>query len=368
VNLLLSRFELKSEVIRPEDFGAFLEFAQSGATATPSPDKVTAFLPICHGLGNDRLSLKLISSIHFPAGTYAWSSSSYSSGWGAAPSSASVWGSAKKQIPVADCLIENGARVFYSVSVEELRYLSQDTLHQLLSSASLTIQSEDWLLQMVIDLEFDPADFFHYIEISNLSSSGLTSFFENLAFDDLSVELWEKIVIYAKGYGPSGDEWKKRYCTIIDSVIVKEGISHVLQTFPGKSWTLLYRGSRDGFRAADFHKNCDSATNTVTIIETAKGCVFGGFTPIAWDSSGVYKPDRSGRTFLFSQMPSCKYKISDQSKAIACDARYGPMFGSDLHVADRCNANMDSHIEHISTLPNERSFIVKEIEVFSIAL
>ena len=32
-------------------------------------------------------------------------------------------------------------------------------------------------------------------------------------------------------------------------------------------WSLLYRGSRDGFGAADFHSKCDSHKNTLTILK-----------------------------------------------------------------------------------------------------
>jgi hypothetical protein len=55
--------------------------------------------------------------------------------------------------------------------------------------------------------------------------------------------------------------------------------------FAGKSSALLYRGSRDGFTRSAFHGKCEKHSNTVTIIETTKGYIFGGFTPLVWDSS-----------------------------------------------------------------------------------
>ena len=52
-------------------------------------------------------------------------------------------------------------------------------------------------------------------------------------------------------------------------------------------WTLLYRGTRDGFEARDFHSKCDGQSNTLTIVK-AKGSefVFGGFTSVSWYSLG----------------------------------------------------------------------------------
>ena len=46
-----------------------------------------------------------------------------------------------------------------------------------------------------------------------------------------------------------------------------------------QKWTLLYRGSEDGFGSFDFHSECDGQSKTLTIIR-AEGTsyIFGGFT------------------------------------------------------------------------------------------
>jgi hypothetical protein len=49
-----------------------------------------------------------------------------------------------------------------------------------------------------------------------------------------------------------------------------------------KRWTLLYRGSRDGFAASNLHGKCDGQSKTLTVIETTHGFIFAGFTPLAW--------------------------------------------------------------------------------------
>jgi hypothetical protein len=65
----------------------------------------------------------------------------------------------------------------------------------------------------------------------------------------------------------------------LDSQIVSELPSSIFEQF--KSFSLLYRGSRDGFKASVFHRLCDGQPMTVTIVLTTNGNIFGGFTPIA---------------------------------------------------------------------------------------
>jgi hypothetical protein len=38
-------------------------------------------------------------------------------------------------------------------------------------------------------------------------------------------------------------------------------------------WTLLYRGTRDGFGVEDFHSKCDGHPNTLTIIKPKESSI-----------------------------------------------------------------------------------------------
>ncbi len=51
---------------------------------------------------------------------------------------------------------------------------------------------------------------------------------------------------------------------------------------------LLYRGSRDGWDATDFHGKCDDKGATITIIKCSNGRICGGYTSTPWKSSGNY--------------------------------------------------------------------------------
>jgi hypothetical protein len=150
---------------------------------------------------------------------------------------------------------------------------------------------------------------------------------------------------------------------------------------------LLYRGTRDGFRSSDFHGKCDGYANTVTLILSTNGSVFGGFTSVPWASSGGYQADQTPESFLFrvkhpANGDQIVCPISDKQKAISCGGSLGPTFGFgyDLHVANNCHMTTSSYSKLGSSYRNDTGlsselalagqchFKVKEIEVFSIDL
>jgi uncharacterized coiled-coil protein SlyX len=164
--------------------------------------------------------------------------------------------------------------------------------------------------------------------------------------------------------------------------------------FRAKCFKLLWRGSRDGFTAQEFHRRCDGRANTLTLIADTDGNVFGGFTPVKWENSGGYKGDESLRSFLFTLrnphgVPPRKFALKAEKKhfAIWCNSADCRSFGypGDISVADNCNANNHSSaaIGTHDSLVGDRTyandtafeyfltsacdFTVKEIEVFEIA-
>jgi hypothetical protein len=152
--------------------------------------------------------------------------------------------------------------------------------------------------------------------------------------------------------------------------------------FCGKRFALLWRGSRDGFGARGFHGRCDGRANTLTLILDTRGNVFGGFTPLQWESSNSYKCDDSLKSFLFTlknphNIPARKFALMADRKqnAIDCESSCGPAFGG-MHVSENCNANTRSWTQLGSTYTNDtgldgrtvftgsEDFQVREIEVF----
>jgi hypothetical protein len=122
----------------------------------------------------------------------------------------------------------------------------------------------------------------------------------------------------------------------------------ILAEFPGKWFTLLWRGGRDDFGAREFHGHCDGPANALAVILDTAGNVFGGFTPVKWESRFCVKADASLKSCLFTlknthNFPAqrCALKAERKHVAICCDSDCGPNF-CDIAVSDNCNANTGS--------------------------
>jgi hypothetical protein len=109
-----------------------------------------------------------------------------------------------------------------------------------------------------------------------------------------------------------------------DSLIVSE-YPPLFEEFRMKTWTMLWRGSRDGFTAKEFHRRCDGRANTLTLILDTDRNVFGGFTPVKWESSasGKWKGADSLRSFLFTLrnphgVPPRKFALKADKKDKVC--------------------------------------------------
>jgi hypothetical protein len=111
----------------------------------------------------------------------------------------------------------------------------------------------------------------------------------------------------------------------------------IFTDFRGKRFSFLWRNSRDGFEANEFHRRCDGHTNTLTLILDLKGNIFGEFTRMDWESrvwnrklgdeNNWWKEDDSLRSFLFTlknphNFPARKFALKTEKRhqAIGCDS------------------------------------------------
>lgn len=53
---------------------------------------------------------------------------------------------------------------------------------------------------------------------------------------------------------------------------------------PGRRYTQLYQGSRDGMTPRAFHAACDGKGPTLTLVRSEHGHCFGGYAGVPWDS------------------------------------------------------------------------------------
>jgi hypothetical protein len=153
-------------------------------------------------------------------------------------------------------------------------------------------------------------------------------------------------------------------------------------------WSLLYRGTRDGFECVHFHAKCDNKSPTLIICKALhSGFVFGGYTEAEWESiSGKDEYKRDSQAFTFSlinrENRPCKMRTLDASHSIFCSAWSGPTFGADFSIyiankankIDNCSSNLGKTYQHVKYVYNSneaRAFLagsyhfqLSEIEVY----
>ena len=115
-----------------------------------------------------------------------------------------------------------------------------------------------------------------------------------------------------------------------------------------KNFHLLYTASENEYTAKSFHKQCDNKHNTITIIRSSYGNLFGGYCSIPWSSSNQYVRDNNSFLFLIQSKDTSKnppiFKLSNpDSPAIYHDENLGPTFGAgyDIVIRDKCNKKLN---------------------------
>jgi hypothetical protein len=220
----------------------------------------------------------------------------------------------------------------------DLSLLSVEALDEVLRGSSFSIVDEDDLLERVLGLGDEYRPLLDRIEIRFLSATGLAIVAGHFAF--LPECVFCSILGSLRSLFPSSG-W--------DSAIVPD-FPNLFENFKQKRFTLLWRGGRDGFRALDFHIRCDGHPNALTVIVDMDGNIFGGFTPVEWDSRSGSKVDLSLKSFLFTlknphNVPGRRFmlKAEKKEKAIYCSSTYGPSF-QDICVSDNGNATTNCYI------------------------
>ena len=141
---------------------------------------------------------------------------------------------------------------------------------------------------------------------------------------------------------------------------------------------LLYRGTRDGDNAKNFHEKCDNKGPTITLCKEKNGIIFGGYTETAWDSRKDHvKSDRNA--FIFSITYNKKFNTKNTKESIFCHPNFGPVFGvgGDLTIwnnflSSKYN-NMSSNQQtffdtNFEIVNGKREFYLNELEVFLVNL
>jgi hypothetical protein len=182
-----------------------------------------------------------------------------------------------------------------------------------------------------------------------------------------------------------------RQVEIPDSVILKTP-NHVwaITDFLGEdelggNLTLLYRGTRDGLNSSCFLARCKGIGNTLTVIETTSGYVFGGYSDKAWEYNQYGNHNRnhytaSDKAFLFSlkcytsdQPQKLRINQGCRQQAVMFSQQYGTIFGSgpDLQLFRSASSCLSGSYDLPAgwnqwAFTGSQYFEIKEVETFSV--
>ena len=144
-----------------------------------------------------------------------------------------------------------------------------------------------------------------------------------------------------------------------------------------KNVNLLYRGTRDGDLAKNFHSACDNKGPTLTLCREKSGNIFGGYTEAEWDNKERH-PKYDKNAFIFSITYDKKFVSQNYENSIECNPNYGPVFGfnGDLTIESKFLISENSmwtgqetYFDKKYEIVNGNHFFeVNELEVFSISI
>ena len=151
-------------------------------------------------------------------------------------------------------------------------------------------------------------------------------------------------------------------------------VNKISEKYPGSTYRLLYKGSRDGDGANDFHSKCDEAEKTLIIVEDNNGNRFGGFTTQDW--GGQYLQKKDDEAFIFSIDKKKVYDVIPNQNAIGCYPNFGPVFfGCQIRIYDnflsKGGTTYKKGLNYYTTEDFEltngnQNYGVKDIEVYEV--
>ena len=167
----------------------------------------------------------------------------------------------------------------------------------------------------------------------------------------------------------------------------KEFVNKIYEWTNYNRMELIYRGSRDGMTPTNFHNKCDNKNPTIVLYKNTKDSVFGGYTSLAWQNSGDYRPDPKAFIFTLINIHNSeptKFNVPSEKEGDYHSSSYGPTLGSncDIGIGISNFLNSDAYTDfpcrYNDSLGKGRSiftgdfnndntkFRLKEIEVFQL--
>ena len=147
-------------------------------------------------------------------------------------------------------------------------------------------------------------------------------------------------------------------------------------------FNLIYRASTDGDSPNDYHNKCDGYINTICVIQTIKGYIFGGYTETKIKSDNGLD-DKDPNVFVFSLSKMKIYEKTKKEEDAVCHSKgWGPIFRNDAFgvwgenffsydehtIGTKWDSNFENMDEDYEINNGDPYFTIKEFEVFQILI
>jgi hypothetical protein len=288
-----------------------------------------------------------------------------------------------------ECDFRIVASHFWEFEASVFDRLRPSVLEGLLSDPGLVIRDEDSLFEFIHRRVSEDLSYFgllEFVRFEFLSDECMARALECVSnsFESLTFGIWSRLrTRLALSVTPPKMSGRFKALPTMESTIIS-ATPEIFSVIGGKTFRLLYRGSRDGFQPSAFHSHCDGHQNTVSLILSKNKCIFGGYTPLAWSSQTGYVSDPSLRRFVFTiknphGLPAQIFRQKLEANAIYNGSPFGPTFGNhDFRVYEPFQSSTynysslgtaytnDTGIDGQRLLTGEYSFVVEEIEVFEV--
>ena len=267
-----------------------------------------------------------------------------------------------------------------------------------ITSTSLNIY---WNIDDINLINFDKNQIKYQVEMRKKNENNFKEIYQgketNFLVKDLSIKTIYEFRIcsfykYIKGeYSQIKEVETSKEESIDSSILLESGRAQefseeIYKWCECKKFELLFRGTRDGMTANEFHRKCDNQGPTITLIKNNKDHIFGGYASISWTSGNENK--NAPKSFLFTltniyNTKPTKFQSKNNGKEVYHEKNYGPIFGengndfyiqSDFTVNNSACSSFPISFEDVlgkgkaifSSDEKTGSFTIKEIEVFKL--
>lgn len=151
------------------------------------------------------------------------------------------------------------------------------------------------------------------------------------------------------------------------SIITQDQANIIEQWMNMKFKYLCYKGKSPEMDVSMFHRMCDKAGWTLTLIRTDENEILGGFTRKSW-SGNIDKEDQEA--FIFNMNKEKMYRVKDNTLAISPREVSYPSFGQDLILGQdgigmsSFPSSYGSKENTLSDFISHKYFFIQEIEVY----